>query len=148
MNTKLTIGLLLCWVMLYNCCSKENRACVASISLQLNNAGEIEWKEVEGSRLDVNGELNIDAMGFSEERFQINLQNVSDTGMVPVSAIRQLHIADGIGFQSGQLQAGFIRIVEKTPYRLYAVFELFFTDNSLAPNLFKAKGSFQVLCDR
>jgi hypothetical protein len=87
-----------------------------------NNSSKTEWMEVQGSRNDRNGELEIDAQGFADERFALNLQNFSDTGSVPVAAIKRLLFSDGLGFHSQQIQSGFLRIIEKKPKRLYAVF--------------------------
>jgi hypothetical protein len=141
--------LLLCSTMIFNSCSKEKQHVAATLNLRFsNNIEETEWMEVQGSRNDQNGEMEIDAQGFADERFSLNLQNFGDTGNVPVAAITRLLISDGLGFHSQQIQSGFLRIIEKKPDRLYAVFEFYFQNSLLVSNSIKAEGSFQILDSR
>lgn len=138
--------LFLCLAMLLVSCSKEKQHVAVTLNLWFNNnSNETEWIEVQGSRNDQNGELEIDAQGFAEERFSLSLQNFSDTGNVPVTAIKRLLFSDGLGFHSQHIQSGFLRIIEKKPNRLYAVFEFYFQNSSLPGNSIKVEGSFQIL---
>jgi hypothetical protein len=135
--------------MFFVSCSKEEQPFSVTLNLRLNNnSSDTEWMEVGGSRNDRNGELDLDAHGFSDERFILNLQNFNDTGSVPVAAIKGIVYSDGLGFHSQQFQSGFIKIIEKKPDRLYAVFEFYFLNTSLASDFVKAEGSFHILGNR
>jgi hypothetical protein len=141
--------ILLCLAMFFISCSKEKQHIAVTLHLRLNNNNsETEWMEVQGSRNDRIGELDIDAQGFADERFTLHLQNFSDTGSVPGAAIKRLLVSDGLGFHAQQIQSGFLRIIEKKPDRLYAVFEFSFLNSSPGNNSVKAEGSFQILGSR
>lgn len=149
MKAQLIFCYFLCLAMLAVSCSKEKQHVSATLTLRFNNnSNETEWMEVQGSRNDLNGELDIDAQGFMDERFTLHLQNFNDTGIVPAATIKRLLFADGLGFQSQQIQSGFLRIIEKKPNRLYAVFEFYFQNSSLPGNSIKVEGSFQILGGR
>lgn len=100
--------------------------------------------EVEAGRRDHTGSLYIEATGYNDERFLLNLQNITDTGIITNLTIEQLFCTDGLGFSAAGIQAGFIRIKERSATYLSGSFDILFKNTHGANRMVKAEGNFSL----
>lgn len=145
MRTCMVLYCLLFGLLLSASCRKGKEACVATLSLHIENRSEaVEWMEVSSGRQDQFGEILVSGWGYNDEQFTINLRNIFDTGIINNLTLSQLSFTDGAGFRPQQIRAGFIRIVEKNQACISGVFEVSLADNSSATKVVKADGSFRI----
>ena len=125
-------------------CSKEAQQPTATLHVNLENRlEEIEWREVQGSRSATDGVVFIEAIGYNDERFYLNLDNVTDTGIVTGITINNVFCSDGTGFNPKAIQSGFLKITQRTAHNLAGVFEIYFQANRIN-NIVKVGGAFRV----
>jgi hypothetical protein len=130
--------------MLCFSCSKEARKPVVILQVSLEDrVEEIEWMEVQGSRSATGGVVFIEAIGYNDERFYLNLRNISDTGLVSGITINNVSCSNGLGFHTKAIQSGFLKITQRTAHNLAGIFDIYLQDDSVN-NLMKVKGSFRI----
>lgn len=56
-------------------------------------------------------QAQLNATGYKNERFTLNLRNLTDTGNYPNPSIQNISYNDGFDFQPFKLKAGFIHII-------------------------------------
>lgn len=138
--------LLLFGILLSASCTKEKEPYVATLSLRFDNREEeVEWMEITSGRQDRLGELYINAWGYNNEHFVINLRNISDTGIITNLTPMEISFSDSAGFHPQQVRGGFIRIIERNRNTLSGVFEIFLADGVAAVRPVRANGSFRIL---
>ncbi len=144
-NVVLLLGYLVFMLASFSC-SKQRSLPSATLSLRFGNTSEdVEWREVSGSRFVNSGNLYIVATGFENEKFELELHNVADTGLIQNVSINNISYANGYGFETGSLKLAIIRIIELNSNHIKGGFEVEFINQFNNTDVINARGEFTIL---
>ncbi|MDO9374810.1 MAG: hypothetical protein Q7T76_10340 [Ferruginibacter sp.] len=126
-------------------CSKEKTGlpnAVLTIWFE-HNTEPIEWAKVKCGRQPNTGDVYLSADGFDYEKFHLELQNITSTGLVQNLTVRNISFSNNYGFQADTLRSVALEITTLNSSSIHGKFEVSFGMKNNA-QVVKATGAFSI----
>lgn len=142
-----TIGFsVFAWLLFPGCSKNAQDRPFPFVELRVQGDEEnIRWDDTRGEWDVGTGNLTIEAEGIYLELFQLNLDNIRNTGLVPTFTTKNIYYTDGLTFRPSGIESGHIRITQVDGKAVKGEFLIYFRNGSGQAGNNGVSGSFSIL---
>ena len=110
----------------------------------IGSAGKLRFEELKGEWNPNNNVAKIEAVSFDFHRINLNLNNISDTGIIQNFSINNLELTDAKGFSATNILGGQIRIILRDKAKIAGELDLILEGNNQQSNIKRIVGDFLI----
>lgn len=133
--------------LVFPCCNKviQDRP-YPFVELRVEGDDENIWWDVTTGEWDVGtGNLTIEAEGYAFEHFQLQLDNIRDTGLVTTFTTQNIYYTDGLTFRPTAIESGHIKITQVDGKAVKGVFSIYLRNGRSRAGNKGVSGTFGII---